>query len=108
MPSCLGGEENGINLVAFDDAVMRHEMQPWLTASCRFDPYPNSNNGGCSEVIRDTAVTDTKNRFYEDYIRVHCFYDVLLFAADTEYARGNSKKVHDCTGGRGVINQTGF
>ncbi len=35
-------------------------MQPLLTASCRFDPYSNSNNGGCSEVIRDTAVKDTK------------------------------------------------
>jgi len=60
MPSCLGGEENRINLVAFGSAAKRSEMQPRLTASCRFDPYPNSNNGGCPEEIRDTAVTDTK------------------------------------------------
>ena len=62
MPPCLGGEENGINLVAFDFAEMLNEMQPRLTASCRFDPYPNSNNGGYPVlgVRRDTTVKDIK------------------------------------------------
>ena len=100
MPSCLGGEENGINLVAFGSAEKRGEMQPRLTASCRFDPYLNSNNGGCSEAIRDTAVTDTKTKRYENYPCAHRFHFGLLRTLGAEFANSNYDKVHGCGGGR--------